>query len=62
MDLNDLPLDRLSERAAKKKRGQKGPQETKFSNMIKMSNSQGQSQGIENSNQSPANNQRGNGY
>ena len=35
LDLNDLPLDRLSERAAKKRRGRQGPQETKFSNAIK---------------------------
>ncbi len=32
LDLNDLPLDRLSERATKKRRGRQGPQETKYSN------------------------------
>ena len=31
LDLNDLPLDRLSERAQKKKRGREGVQEMKFS-------------------------------
>ena len=31
LDLNDLPLDRLSERAQKKKRGREGAQEMKFS-------------------------------
>eukprot|EP00095_Tigriopus_kingsejongensis_P007384 maker-scaffold1916_size24942-snap-gene-0.4 protein:Tk07384 transcript:maker-scaffold1916_size24942-snap-gene-0.4-mRNA-1 annotation:"250 kda substrate of akt" len=32
LDLNDLPLDRLSERAAKKRRGQRGgPQDLKYS-------------------------------
>ena len=36
LDLNDLPLDRLSERAAKKKRGQRAPPDTKYSNVIKM--------------------------
>ena len=34
LDLNDLPLDRLSERAAKKRRGKQGPQETKYSNAL----------------------------
>jgi hypothetical protein len=31
LDLNDLPLDRLSERAQKKKRGREGAQEMKYS-------------------------------
>jgi hypothetical protein len=39
LDLNDLPLDRLSERAQKKKRGREGAQEMKFSssNVIRSS-------------------------
>ena len=35
LDLNDLPLDRLSERASKKRRGRQGPQEIKYSSAIK---------------------------
>ena len=35
LDLNDLPLDRLNERAQKKRRGKQGPQEPKYSNVIK---------------------------
>ena len=35
LDLNDLPLDRLNERAQKKRRGKQGPQELKYSNVIK---------------------------
>ena len=35
LDLNDLPLDRLNERAQKKRRGRQGPQELKYSNVIK---------------------------
>ncbi len=34
LDLNDLPLDRLSERATKKRRGRQGPQETKNSSSV----------------------------
>jgi hypothetical protein len=39
LDLNDLPLDRLSERAQKKKRGREGAQDMKFSssNVIRSS-------------------------
>ena len=35
LDLNDLPLDRLNERAQKKRRGKQGSQEPKYSNLIK---------------------------
>lgn len=35
LDLNDLPLDRLSERAAKKRRGQRAPQDLKSSPAVK---------------------------
>ena len=39
LDLNDLPLDRLNERAQKKRRGKQGPQELKYSNVIKQNES-----------------------
>jgi len=39
LDLNDLPLDRLSERAAKKRRGKQGGQESKTSNTNVMNSS-----------------------